>query len=59
MKLFTVFSIFPKRAPGPFGISSLSAAQRGPSSAPHLFANIVFSALALALFYFLVRPAFK
>jgi hypothetical protein len=59
MKFLTVFSTFPKRAPGRLGIFSPSVAQPGPLPASHLLTNIVFSALALALFYFLSRPAFK
>jgi hypothetical protein len=59
MRVFRVFSIFRKRARGPFGVLSPSAIHPGPSSAPRLLANIVYSALALTLFYFLSRPAFK
>jgi hypothetical protein len=59
MRLFKPFSIFPKRNPSPFGFFSRSAQQPGPSSRAKLLANIVFSALALVLFYFLSRPAFK
>jgi hypothetical protein len=59
MRLFKRFSIFPKRNASPFGFFSRSVQQPGPSSGAKLLANIVFSALALVLFYFLSRPAFK
>jgi hypothetical protein len=59
MRLFKPFSIFPKRNPSPFGLFPHSMEQPGPSSAAELLANIAFSAVALTLFYFLSRPAFK
>jgi len=59
MTLFKPFSIFPKRTPSPFGFFSGRVQQPGPSSRANLLADIVFSALALVLFYFLSRPAFR
>jgi hypothetical protein len=59
MKFFTQFSIFPKRIPGQIGVFSTSAPQPKSESVRHHLANIVYCALALTLFYFVSRPAFK
>jgi hypothetical protein len=59
MKFFKVFSVFPKRAPSPLGVFSPSAKLPESTCAPSLLADLIYSALALTLFYFLSRPVFK
>jgi len=59
MTFFTQFSTLPKRTLSPSGASSPSAPSPKCASAPNLLGNIVYCVLALTLFYFVSRPAFK